>query len=399
MNKGAFHEYYNQNGGYTFSDGLKGVLTTVTVNGVADCFIPANIGTAVGHPQGLSEKYLHPHMVVDLRLEANAINPNEELLAIGSKAKSGQVDGISGTTFTEQVLQVAETTATLAVTDNTLYPVGNVLQIWDGTTAYRRTVVGNSANPITLDATIVKTAVKFNISGGVLPILSSGTSLKTNLIGSPTVYAQSVKDILVSGKYLVGIKTLITDETGASLIPDGILDTFKVSDKFTTMYSNIRSTDSGATYTAFTPTSSAITNDLTLTNEPAANFVLSQYTSKNEAFKVKDLTGLEVIVESDYIICSNTNDAVTDVASVINAITGKISVGTDNTEELIILSRINDILLEYAQTMATEDALISFLVAKDTEGMHYLGVYNSIVGSIDKTDGYLVYPLNKYGAR
>ena len=82
-----------------------------------------------------------------------------------------------------------------------------------------------------------------------------------------------------------------------------------------------------------------------------------------------------------------------------NAITGKVSVGTDNTEELIILSKINGILKEYAQVMVTEDALLSFLIAKDTEGMYYLGVYNSIVGSIDKTDGYLVYPLNKYGAR
>ena len=317
-NLGRHSEFFNVLGRYEDTDG-KGIdATAFPITSTADAF--TNIGTTLAFAD-YNPQFIRKDNWINCQIEANKANPVELLSEATTKAVSGGLDGISGIVFTEQVLQVAETTATLAVTDNTLYPAGSVLQIWDGTTAYRRTVVSNSTNPITLNATIIKTAVLFNISGGQLPIISSVTSLKTNLIGSPAVYAQSIKDILASGKYLVGIKTLITDETGASLIPDGILDTFKVSDKFTTMYSNIRSTDSGVTYTAFTPTSSQTTNALTLTNEPTANFVLAQYTAKNPTTTQCD--PMEVKTVGTYAVGSNSHS----VHKGNMLIDGKVQVG------------------------------------------------------------------------
>ena len=59
-----------------------------------------------------------------------------------------------------------------------------------------------------------------------------------------------------------------------SLIPDGVIDNFKLSKKFVTMEQGILTTDSGGIYTAFTPTSDSVNNDVTLTNEAIGNVVL-----------------------------------------------------------------------------------------------------------------------------
>jgi len=60
-----------------------------------------------------------------------------------------------------------------------------VLQIWDGTGPYRRTITAVNGTTVTMNETIDKTAVPFLIGGGKVPVLSSGTSLSIDIIGQP----------------------------------------------------------------------------------------------------------------------------------------------------------------------------------------------------------------------
>jgi hypothetical protein len=62
-------------------------------------------------------------------------------------------------------------------------------------------------------------------------------------------------------------------------IPDGIIDTFELTNKAISVEQGLRSTDNGVTWVLFTPTFDPITNSITLTNEPAANIVIIDYTA------------------------------------------------------------------------------------------------------------------------
>ena len=100
----------------------------------------------------------------------------------------------------------------------------------------------------------------------------SNTLLHCDIIGNVTNYPTAWKQSGVFGT------PLIVAEDGTSLLPDGTLDTFKLSRKANaTPLLCLRSTDSGVTWTSFTPTFSTTTNEITLTNEPAANLVMVYY--------------------------------------------------------------------------------------------------------------------------
>ena len=100
----------------------------------------------------------------------------------------------------------------------------------------------------------------------------SNTLLHCDIIGNPTNYPTAWKESGVFGT------PLIVAEDGTSLLPNGTLDTFKLSRKANaTPLLCLRSTDSGATWTSFTPTFNTITNEITLINEPASNLVMVYY--------------------------------------------------------------------------------------------------------------------------
>ena len=100
----------------------------------------------------------------------------------------------------------------------------------------------------------------------------SNTLLHCDIIGNPTNYPTAWKESGVFGT------PLIVAEDGTSLLPNGTLDTFKLSRKANaTPLLCLRSTDSGVTWTSFTPTFSTTTNAITLTDEPATNLVMVYY--------------------------------------------------------------------------------------------------------------------------
>lgn len=100
----------------------------------------------------------------------------------------------------------------------------------------------------------------------------SNTITVVDIIGSPANYPLAWTASGVYGNML------IIAEDGTSLLPNGTLDTFKLSRKANaTPLLCLRSADNGATWTSFTPTFSAITNAITLTDEPTTNLVMVYY--------------------------------------------------------------------------------------------------------------------------
>lgn len=152
----------------------------------------------------------------------------------------------------------------------------------------------------------------------------SNTILVLDIIGSPSNYPQSWKDAMLSGSRIYGTP-LIVAEDGTSLLPDGAKDTFKLSRKANaTPLLCLRSTDSGVTWTSFTPTFSTTTNEITLTDEPAGNLVMVYYqTHTSMAVPVVNSEVLEIgdvwAGNSQYTTSGNT---------LVNSLIGKTSVGT-----------------------------------------------------------------------
>lgn len=139
-------------------------------------------GDRIARPDSKYYDICYPDQFIDVR-EYSKIATDLELKLIRDDKEE---NGVEEVVFTEQVLQTTTgTVATLEVSNGANYKVGSVLQIWNGTTPYRRYIASVSGNTVTLDSTIVKTAVSFIIGGGRLPILSSGTSLSIDLIGQP----------------------------------------------------------------------------------------------------------------------------------------------------------------------------------------------------------------------
>lgn len=138
------------------------------------------------HPQGKYYDIIYSDQFRDLRTNAEKANIPQLLNEVHNGAVNGSLGGYSDCVGTEQVTQTTTgTVATLEVGTKLKYSVGDVLQIWNGTTPYRRFVVAVNGTTVTLDNTIVKTAVAFIISGGKIPITSYKTSLSTDVIGMP----------------------------------------------------------------------------------------------------------------------------------------------------------------------------------------------------------------------
>lgn len=142
----------------------------------------------------------------------------------------------------------------------------------------------------------------------------SNTILVIDIIGNPANYPLAWS---VSGIYG---NMLIVAEDGTSLLPDGTKDTFKLSRKANaTPLLCLRSTDSGATWTSFTPTFSTVTNAITLTDEPATNLVMVYYqthtsmavpTVNSEVLEIGDVFASNYI--ANYIINSLINKVPTN---------------------------------------------------------------------------------------
>ena len=416
LNKGAYHPMFNAFGtarfwydnspsDTTFWYSSHNLYGTSTVN----CFDYSttltiangeySLGSVTARPDSKYSNIIYKDQWIDLRLEANAINPNEELLAIGSKAKSGQVDGVSGLVGTIYV-DASDTTSSSSGSLTYFDPGydlspsdanGTYIAGWEGSVVYGGVYYTNKR-------VYKATSTRFGIEVGVatlgseaitgltitktLPILSSGSHLTTDLIGDPANYPQAMKDILASGKPLIGINPLLVSDTGVSLIPDGTSIEYKLGAKASNVIGSIFSDDAGvtlATSTAF-DTADGISNSIT-SAIAAIRFYLVNYTAKNITTKQSDPKAVKVV--GNYATGTNSHSVYKGNQLVP---TGKVNVGNGaNGLESRLVENVNmvDIKYEVAKTVGSAVLLFpngiykvmdsSFTVAKAGDIVQYLG--------------------------
>ena len=172
-----------------------------------------------------------------IKIEANAISEQDELNRVGTKAKSGQLDGIGGVVATYKepdgtssassgagyiylsgtkpdwwgnLGAISGTVTMNSTTDTKIYVFnGSDLYYWTGNTT-RRPV---SPYPYGCQFLRVSDDAYFPSDGAftdflitkTLPHPSSGTALRTDWIGDPANYPQAVKDRLASGLPMIGM--------------------------------------------------------------------------------------------------------------------------------------------------------------------------------------------------
>lgn len=314
-NQGIYHPTYNPNGSKKLSDGNFWYNTSVSINSTMDCFDSSKILTASGYigsvsgrPDGLFYDQVHESDIIDLRNSSKKVEDynrliNREfnkLVAGSTRGKEGEISLVSkkatqyykytaakirfflgsgatsGTTLpTNTGLYSKKTYKILVVNkDDGTYCIGDIDQYSSSTGEIE---VGYLYTPFnTLSGALTTLITPTN--GLDVYIIGESTRTKSNtllhcdIIGNPTNYPTSWKESGVFGT------PLIVAEDGTSLLPNGALDSFKLSRKANaTPLLYLRSTDSGATWTSFSPTFSTTTNAITLTDEPANNLVMVYY--------------------------------------------------------------------------------------------------------------------------
>jgi hypothetical protein len=398
LNAGAYHPWFNAYGtsghlrgdngisiiewyapiGTTPSSKKSDVISTYDTFNTAKVAVPPNVNSATltynssvysrrSDSKFYDKTYINGQNGLVIYAVPNANKPTFKML---EEVKRNLVDGyIQNGTFTEQVTQTTTgTVATLEVSNGTLYKVGDYVQVYDmtnNTVHGRKRIVSIATNTLTLDSTIVKVAGSYLISGGKSPYLATqGNSTFTSLLGNPQHYPTSVKSLLTSGKAIGFCSADLVNDSGTTLIPDGVIDTFKVSKKGITFYNAIRSTDSDTnpsapTWTSFTPTSSTVTNALTLTNEPIGNLVLAQYSSGNQS-AVSIATPKSVLVVDRDIIASNSSD-VNKYNGLVYAATGKIATGSS-----VEAKGVDDVVLDENSDIFTTPQHVSLTLDSDS---------------------------------
>lgn len=289
------------------------------IGGVADSIYP--------RPDSKFYNIVYTDQFIDLRTNAEKANIPQLLNEVHNGAVNGSLGGYSDTVGTEQVTQTTTgTVTTLEVGTKLKYSVGDVLQIWNGATPYRRFVVSVSGTTVTLDSTIVKTAVPFIISGGKIPITMFKNRLKSKLYGSPLYYTQSIKDKLASGN-LVQLDTTLVAESGTSLIPSR-QSTFELSgSKAITMLSSVKSIDSDTAPTAPTwastvPVLDSINNKFTQTLG-TGDIAIINVASSNAVANISTPKAVQQV--GNYVVATNSHSVYK--GNNLTQLIGKVAVG------------------------------------------------------------------------
>jgi len=397
-NQGMYHPVYNANGTKKASDGNFWYNTAVSFTSISDCFDPSKlltasgyIGSVSGRPDGLFYDQVHEGDITDLRNSSKKVEDynrligrefnklvdgtyrgkeaETQIIAIRTFTKSSTFGingnrfyfGITGTSYPEIALAPEYNLEfTLVGSNGSVYNTRQVLNIPNVVTMYIP-LAGNTQVYIPIDGK--NTAGTMNTlfpDGTTITVIvakrttrtKSNTLLHCDIIGNPANYPASWKESGVFGT------PLVATEDGTSLLPDGVRDTFKLSRKANaTPLVCLRSTDSGVTWTSFTPTFTSLTNEITLTNEPAANLVMVYY--QTHTSMAVPVVNSEVLEMGDVI---GTNGLVN--GALISTLIGKVP--TANTAPYLQMGydingyRIDMSTLKFSTT-ATEIPLHSAL--------------------------------------
>jgi len=235
----------------------------------------------------------------------------------------------------------------------------------------------NSSMAIVIDTDIYYTS-KSNYN------LTQGTALTVDRSGDPEGDPDDWKSFMAGGNS-VDMNYLLVGQDGADYTSG--TDYQIMSEKITDMHRMLYKTGGTGAWADAGTALEPVGNTATTSSDMDTYYPRIQpYTSQNEPIRFDDLTDYEVIIEDDYVFASNTYD-INDIAMVINSVTSKISVGTDDTEKLSITKVIAGVITHTAETL-TEDALVSFALFNNTTTKEYaIGCYFAIDGVIDKADG------------
>ena len=356
-NQGMYHPVYNQNGSKKASDSSFWYNTAVSFTSISDCFDPAKlltasgyIGTVSGRPDGLFYDQIHEGDIQDLRNSSKKVEDKSRLISRefnklvsgttrGTEREWGVLTAYPGTVYTHsenslnRSFHTSSTSGVAADFYNNNLPAGtNVILV---NPALAKAMYGTISttnghikisNNIEINRYETKTISTHTIGlnsytdGWYIYAPTKSTRTKSNtllhcdIIGNPANYPTAWKESGVFGT------PLIVAEDGTSLLPDGTLDTFKLSRPVktgTSILLALRSTNNGTTWSSFTPTFSTTTNAITLTDEPATNLVMVYY--KTHTSMAVPTVNSEVLEIGDVII-SNYYTASKLQESLINKI-------------------------------------------------------------------------------
>lgn len=371
-NQGAYHPVYNPNGANKLTDvgntggrfwydssaiqgtTLSQMFTKYNVGGVLSSSEIGSIASAEsGRPDGLFYDQVHEGDILDLRNSSKKVEDYNRLISREfNKLVTGTYRGQEGewevltksnVTLTYGDYFSSSNTNNYLLTPRNLFPTLPlniklygifILIVKSG--YYAGKVI--KAESLFVDSNYFQIGkspypVRFT-DGSIVPILTgstvdivfarkttrtkSNTLLHCDIIGNPTNYHASWKQSGVFGT------PLIVAEDGTSLLPDGAIDTFKLSRKANaTPLLCLRSTNNGATWTSFTPTFSTTTNAITLTDEPTANLVMVYYQTHTS---MAVPTNNSEILSFGYITAINYNDKMQG-GDLVNTLIGKTPVG------------------------------------------------------------------------
>jgi hypothetical protein len=411
LNKGAFHPVYNYFGCvrharyenstvngesnkwhdssiYKVADSTSDVFTTSSNGGsLHNNYLTAGYGSSGGVGLGrLDNKFydiIYPDQWIDLRIEANAVSESDELNRVGTKAKSGQLDGIGGVVAIKYLVPfelkfVAENTThasfknasnNSSISFHTLVGQANtrvnLLNVYHGvmfsgelssTNSYIRTVKSEFIDlykDTSVDNHTLGQLGAYGTTGGwylikleTLPHPSSGTALRTEILANPDRYSDDMKAVLASGNPLLFEPNLV-DDTGASNIPDGSKATFKLNNKFTTTHQVLKSSDKGVSWSPLALTThytvNTVANTITFTsgNIPSAtDMIMISNKAVNTATQVSDPKPVKLV--GNYVTATNSHSIYKGNQLVP---TGKVNVG--GSLESRVVENVNIINYDY----------------------------------------------------
>lgn len=380
-NQGAYHPVYNSNGSATwvaseYGGNVKwwdmGGVYNHPITNISLCFgnegisgswdnyekYQGFIGGLSGRPDGLFYDQVHEGDILDLRNSSAKVEDYNRLIGREfNKAVAGTTRGSEGEWNLKQFIVTPSTVSTTSsfgstgayliadttalynwlVTNNTPYTEGSTSAWWD-TLAY---IKGNDNNFYRLgkidNASYIATSSvgSYNNSAGIgqftvaqqyeVYVATKSTRTKSNtlthcdIIGNPANYHTAWKQSGVSGT------PLIVAEDGTSMLPTGSLTTFKLSKKANaTPLQVLKSTDSGATWTALTVTThytfSTTTNAITMVTAPATTDLIMVTYQTHTSMAVPATNG-EVLAIGD---ASALADPTTAFVNIATSLIGKV---------------------------------------------------------------------------
>lgn len=210
-NSGSFHEVYNYFGTYADINGDIGVRSPL-LNSTADCFNVANIGTAIGHPQGIDKsKYVTSDQWIDLRTSANAVSEQDELNRVGTKAKSGQLDGI-GSSISYPTIPYSGTCLEVEILDDTAQTV------WELTR--KATTVHQVLKSTDSGITWTSTSFTHQAIANTITTVSSDKIMVSYTAKIPTTQVTDPKAVKLVGNYVTATNSHSIYK-GNQLVPTG----------------------------------------------------------------------------------------------------------------------------------------------------------------------------------